>query len=169
MIDSSMLGSLAQFDRLYVRKSSSSQCNEIIGTIIIDCQRRFGLSSDAFSQRRTFSQTDRIFESSCGKFRKTLSFLFLLLIKNEMFSFLQLIFDPTLDEISSTLNSVGQIRLIETIGHFVRLCDLFSFRPFHREVRRLIFDQVDFHFLFEELRVRHRSKFIKTKITKSNR
>lgn len=39
-----------------------------------------------------------------------------------------------MNEITNTLNSVSQIQLIETIAHFVRLCDLFSYHPFKREV-----------------------------------
>ncbi len=46
----------------------------------------------------------------------------------------KLTFRPSLEEFSEMLNSISKSQLIESIQHFVRLCDLFSYHPFQREV-----------------------------------
>lgn len=34
-------------------------------------------------------------------------------------------------------NSISEHQLIETIRHFVRLCDLFAYHPFARQVKEM--------------------------------
>ncbi|UJR33040.1 hypothetical protein I4U23_020499 [Adineta vaga] len=51
-----------------------------------------------------------------------------------------LTFRPTLEELTDTLNAVGQIQVNESLKHFVRLCDLFSYYSFQRESYYLMID-----------------------------
>ncbi|CAF4273653.1 unnamed protein product, partial [Adineta steineri] len=44
-----------------------------------------------------------------------------------------LTFRPSLEELTENLNAISQINLTESIQHFTRLCDLFSYYSFQRE------------------------------------
>ncbi len=59
-------------------------------------------------------------------------------IQYRRFNIFQLTFRPSLEELTETLNAISKNQLIELIKHFVRLCDLFSYHPFEREVLRLL-------------------------------
>lgn len=43
-------------------------------------------------------------------------------------------FQPSLEELVETLNGISQIQLTESMKDILRLCDLFSYHPFQREV-----------------------------------
>ncbi|CAF1493626.1 unnamed protein product [Rotaria magnacalcarata] len=49
-------------------------------------------------------------------------------------------FQPSLEQLTETLNEVSKIQLTESIQNFGRLCDLFSYYPFQRESYHIVID-----------------------------
>ncbi|CAF4716798.1 unnamed protein product [Rotaria socialis] len=49
-------------------------------------------------------------------------------------------FQPSLEQLTETLNEVSKIQLTESIQNFGRLCDLFSYYPFQRESYHVVID-----------------------------